>query len=243
MGGISSEVSYRPSSELCSSYVDLVVELGRLNGVKAIAELGGGATPIIANAEDWGFVPDRVVFDISADQLAKADGDVKTRVADLCEPISEDQASYDLVFSRMLCEHLADPLTFHQNCFHLLRPGGLAVHIFPTLFATPFLVNWLLPEKFSESILRVIEPERWDSPKTSKFPAFYRWCMGPTDRNLRHYRNVGFEVQEWRGCFGHHYYNRIPLLDAAEQAKSRLLLRHPVPWLTSYAVVVLRKPI
>ncbi|MCU1698737.1 MAG: Methyltransferase domain protein [Mycobacterium sp.] len=239
---ISPQVSYRPAVELCGSYCDILPEIGRRNGVKAIAELGGGATPILADTEVWGFVKDRVVFDISADQLSKADGEVEKRVVDLCLPISEDQDSYDMVFSRMLCEHLPDPRTFHQNCFNLLRSGGLAVHIFPTLFATPFLVNWLLPETVSTAILRVVWPGRMDDPKTRKFPAFYRWCTGPTLRTLQRYESIGFEVQEWSGCFGHDYYRRIPLLDAAEQTKSRLLLRHPVPWLTSYAVVVLRKP-
>jgi hypothetical protein len=34
----------------------------------------------------------------------------------------------------MLCEHLPGPRPFTSNCFNLLRPGGLAVHFFPTLY-------------------------------------------------------------------------------------------------------------
>ena len=35
----------------------------------------------------------------------------------------------------------------------------------------------------------------------------------------------------------------VPPLEAAEQAKTRWLLRHPAPWWASVAAVVLRKPV
>ena len=119
------------------------------HGVSDVAELGAGAKPLVGDADKWGFVNHRVVIDISADELAKAGTDVETRVADLCQPIATGHNSYDLVFSNMLCEHLADPRTFHENCFNLLRPGGLSVHFFPTLFAFPFVINKLIPERLS----------------------------------------------------------------------------------------------
>src|ERR1700721_1406514 len=56
--------------------------------------------------------------------------------------------SYDLVFSKMLCEHLPDARTFHANCLRLLRPGARAVHFFPTLYTLPFVANRLIPEGF-----------------------------------------------------------------------------------------------
>jgi SAM-dependent methyltransferase len=242
MVGISGELRYKPAAELRRRYDDLLVELARRNGVKVVAELGGGANPIVANADAWGFVPGRVVFDISAEELSKAEGNVEKRVVDLCQPVSGGRASYDMVFSKMLCEHLPDAHAFHQNCFNLLRSGGLAVHLFPTLFAAPFVVNRLLPENLTRSIVRRVQPGRLDDPKLGKFPAHYRWCTGPIHRTLRRYQSIGFEVEEWNGGFGHTYYNRIPLLDAAERAKSNFLIRHPVASLTSFAMVVLRKP-
>jgi SAM-dependent methyltransferase len=239
---ISPEVTYKSAEEVCRGYCELLAEMARRNDVTAVAELGGGANPILGDAQLWWFVPDRVVFDIAADELSKADCNVEKRVADLCSPISDENGAYDMVFSRTLCEHLPDPRTFHENCFHLLRHGGVAVHIFPTLFAMPFLINWLLPETLSRSVLRLVWPGRLSDPKTNKFPAYYRWCTGPTRRTLQRYESVGFGIEEWNGSFGHDYYRRVPMLNAAEEAKSRLLLRHPVPWLTSYALIVLRKP-
>jgi 2-polyprenyl-3-methyl-5-hydroxy-6-metoxy-1,4-benzoquinol methylase len=62
--------------------------------------------------------------DVSADELAKASGEVQTWVGDLCQPINDGLGCYDLVFSKMLCEHLPNPPVFHENCFKLLRPAG-----------------------------------------------------------------------------------------------------------------------
>jgi SAM-dependent methyltransferase len=236
------QVSYHEVTELWRRYPDSVVELARRHGVSDVAELGGGANPQVADADKWGFVNHRVVIDISANELAKAGGDVETRVADLCQPITTDHSSYDLVFSTLLCEHLADPRTFHQNCFNLLRPGGLSIHFFPTLFAFPFVVNKLIPERAAHALLSKIHRERIEHGKHDKFPAHYRWTTGPTQRAVKRFESVGFEVMEFHASFGHHYYSILPPLNAIESAKSRFLMRHPAPALTSYATVVLRKP-
>jgi SAM-dependent methyltransferase len=234
--------SYKDLDELWRSYPDFVVQLARRYGVSDVAELGGGANPKVADADEWGFVNHRVVIDISAGELAKASSGVEKRVADLSRPITNGHNSYDLVFSSMLCEHLPDPRTFHQNCFNLLRPGGLSVHFFPTLFAFPFVVNKLIPERLAHAVLSKIHKARLEHGKHDKFPAYYRWTTGPTRRAVKRFESVGFEVKEFYATFGHNYYHQIPPLRASEFAKARFLLRHPVPSLTSYAVVVLRKP-
>jgi 2-polyprenyl-3-methyl-5-hydroxy-6-metoxy-1,4-benzoquinol methylase len=76
------------------------------------------------------------------------------------------------VFSKMLCEHLPDARTFHENCLRLLKPGGRAVHFFPTLYTLPFVANRLIPEEFARAVLRRIQPGRIDDPKHEKFPAY-----------------------------------------------------------------------
>lgn len=236
------EVSYKDVTELWQSYPDLLLELARDHGVSDVAELGGGAKPFVGDTEKWGFVNHRMVIDISADELAKAGTGVETQVADLCQPIATGHNGYDLVFSSLLCEHLPDPRTFHENCFNLLRPGGLSVHFFPTLFAFPFVVNRLIPERLAYQVLHKIHRERLEHGKYDKFPAYYRWTTGPTRRAMKRFESVGFEIKSFFGTFGHQYYHQIPPLNASEFAKARFLLRHPVPALTSYAVVVLRKP-
>lgn len=236
------QVTYKDVIELWRGYPDLVLEHARRHGVSDVAELGGGANPFVGDAQKWGFAHHRVVIDISADELAKAGSDVETRTADLCQPVVDGHNSYDLVFSNLLCEHLANPRVFHENCFNLLRPGGLSIHFFPTLYALPFVVNKLIPERLGHALLYKIYPERLDHGSHNKFPAYYRWTTGPTRRAVKRFESVGFEVEEFHGTFGHQYYHQVPPLHAVESAKSKFLLRHPVPALTSHAAVVLRKP-
>jgi SAM-dependent methyltransferase len=242
MGNPTGNINYMDLEDLWQGYDDLLVELARREDAKAVAELGGGAKPIVADPEKWGFAQHRAVIDISAEELAKAEADVDTQVADLCQPISEGHSSYDLVFSKMLCEHLPNARAFHENCFKLLRPGGLAVHFFPTLYTLPFVINRLMPEQLARSVLRKIQPGRIDDPKLEKFPAYYQWCTGPTRRAIRRYQSVGFEVEAWNAAFGHDYYAVAPPLNAMERTKTRFLIAHPVPFLTSFSAVVLRKP-
>jgi SAM-dependent methyltransferase len=242
MGNEAVDVAYTDLDDLWQSYDALLVDLARRNGVKAVAELGGGANPMVADEEQWGFAQDRVVVDISAEELAKADGGVQTRVADLCLPINDGHNAYDFVFSKMLCEHLPNARAFHENCFKLLRPGGLSVHFFPTLYTLPFVINRLIPEDLTRSILDKVQPGRLDDPKHQKFPAYYRWCTGPTRRAAKRFESVGFKVEGYNAAFGHLYYQRIPVLNSVERAKTNFLLQHPVPFLTSFAVVILRKP-
>jgi SAM-dependent methyltransferase len=236
------KVKYRDTNEHWQGYEDLVLELARRDGVTDVAELGGGANPFVGDVQKWSFAQHRVVIDISADELAKARGDVETRLADLCQPIADGHNSYDLVFSKLLCEHLPNPRAFHENCFNLLRPGGLSVHYFPTLYSFPFVINKLIPENLARALVNKVQPGRLELGNLDKFPAYYRWTTGPTRRAVKRFESVGFEVEGWHATFGHYYYHVIPPLHALEQAKSRFLLRHPVPALTSFAVVILRKP-
>lgn len=238
-----SPVVYRTSHELHHAYASMLVGLARANDVQAVAELGGGARPLLADQEAWGFAPTRMVFDISTEELDKADPSLHKHQADLCQPLPADRdEQYDLVFSKMLCEHLPDPETFHTNCFRILKPGGLSVHYFPTLYATPFIVNHLLPETLARKVVSVVQPKRLDNPLNDKFPAYYRWCHGPTERSRRRFEDLGFDIERWFAGFGHSYYDRVPPLAALERKKSALLVANPRPSLTAFAVLVLRKP-
>jgi hypothetical protein len=75
-----------------------------------------------------------------------------------------------------------------------------------------------------------------------KFSAYYSWSRGPSNSMIRRFEEIGFEIIDYRGYFGHYYYQKLPWLHRLEMFKSKLLLKYSVPQLCSYARVVLRKP-
>jgi SAM-dependent methyltransferase len=211
------------------------------NDCRVVCEVGAGANPAL----DLEYICDRglryCIMDVSEEELAKAPDGYHKIVADICRPLVPGLGPFDLVFSKMLAEHIREPEQFHRNVHRLLRPGGVAFHFFPTLYALPFVVNLLLPEVASTLALRLLSPR--DEVRHGKFPAYYRWCRGPTKGVLRKLENVGYIVEEYAGFFGHNYYRRIPLMARVHAAVVTRLLRHPLPFLTSYAYAVLRKPL
>jgi hypothetical protein len=67
--------------------------------------------------------------------------------------------------------------------------------------------------------------------------------FGPAQRALRRYESIVFAVESFNAAFWLRHYAMVPPLETAEQAKTRWLLRRPAPWWTSFAAVVLRKPV
>jgi 2-polyprenyl-3-methyl-5-hydroxy-6-metoxy-1,4-benzoquinol methylase len=209
---------------------------------KVILEVGSGANPTIAAQEVERVGLDYTTNDLSAEELAKAPSVFKRWEADLCAPrIWEREAQrYDFIFSRMVNEHVQDGETYFQNLHALLRPGGVTAHCFSTLYALPFMANRMLPERATGWLLNLFNPR--DRHQHEKFQAYYSWSRGPSSRSIRRFESAGFEVLEYVGYFGHPYYRqRLPLLDSLEQAKARWLVRHPIPSLTGYAHIVLRR--
>jgi 2-polyprenyl-3-methyl-5-hydroxy-6-metoxy-1,4-benzoquinol methylase len=212
------------------------------NRCTSILEVGSGANPTIESQ----FVRDHklryVTSDLSSDEMNKADPAYERMVlnisTDSIHPLMVGQ--FDLVFSRMVGEHVSDGQKFHQNIHTLLRPGGISAHCFSTLWALPFTANRILPEFLSDRVLKAFAPR--NRHRQAKFPALYSWSRGPSATMIRRFEELGFEVLKYTGYFGHMYYKRLaPLLHRLEIAKAELLLRHPVPTLCSYATVVLRK--
>ena len=147
-------------------------------------DLGGGARPSLPPDAVARLGLDYVVLDVSAEELAKAPDGYGTLQADIAGDEPPQLEPQDLVFSRMLAEHIAEPERFHRNVRALLRDDGIAFHLFPTLYELPFLVNRLLPVRTSERFLLRLDPARRREGRKPKFPAYYRWCRGPGRRQL-----------------------------------------------------------
>jgi SAM-dependent methyltransferase len=215
--------------------------LAQLGG-GSVCELGGGANPAI----ELDFVREHdltyLVVDVSADELQKAPDGYQKLVADVGSPefaAGEHIGAYDLVFSRVLAEHVRDGMQLHRNVHRLLRPGGIAMHFFPTLWWPPFVVNRILPESISEPILLRLQPWRERSGDLGKFPAYYSWCFGPTKAQVGRFASTGFMVEHCVAYYGDGY-DKGSFLTGLEQRWIKLMVRHPNHHLTAFAAYTLR---
>jgi SAM-dependent methyltransferase len=209
----------------------------------SVLEVGGGRNPTIPPIELSRRGLSYTVNDAFESELALADPIYEKLCFDMATPLPAAVAErrFDVIFSRMVNEHVDDARAYYENIFQLLKPGGISVHMYATMFALPFVVNRLIPDQLADRILPVVlggdEPDRYE-----KFPARYSWCRGPTRSTFARLRSVGFQVEEFRAYFGHTYYSRVRPLDRLELAKARWLVDHPIPAWTSYAAVTMRKP-
>jgi SAM-dependent methyltransferase len=210
------------------------------HGASELCDVGGGANPAVSLEflQRNGMLC--TILDISREELDKAPAGYRKLQQDIEARDFPLRELFDLVVTRMLAEHMHDGKVFHRNVYALLKPGGIAVHYYPTLYALPFVANKIMPQWLSSMALDVFAPR--DRRLLGKFPAYYNWCFGPTPAMLRMLRGTGFEILEFRGLMGNIYYDRIPLIRHLHNALSRFLVSHPSPYLTSFAQVVLRKP-
>lgn len=231
-------VSEFPGWDLAPQWISALIQ--KYNS-KDVLEIGSGANPTLSpevvKRRDVRYTAN----DASVGELDKADGVYNRWVCDLAHDTvpARMHGKFDLVFSRMVNEHVADGRAYHANLRSLLTPNGLAAHCFSTLYALPFTANRLLPESLSSMLLNTFAPR--DSHKTGKFRAYYSWSRGPSPAVLSRFEAVGYEIIEYRGYFGHAYYARVPLLRRLERLKSRALLAMPIPVLCSYGMMIARK--
>ncbi|MGX7953611.1 class I SAM-dependent methyltransferase [Tsuneonella sp. HG249] len=184
-----------------------------------VLELGAGRRPSFTLSEMPRNVASYTVNDVCEDELALLpDGYAKA-----CFDVSGDASgfadTYDVVFSRFLAEHVPDGEAMHRNVFAVLRDGGAAFHLIPTLYALPFLINKYLPEAVTERILDLLSPRRAISPK---FPAPYSACYSNPDRMRRMLRAIGYSQVEIRTFYGHFYYEKVPGLKQVHEKFSEL---------------------
>ncbi len=159
-----------------------------------IVEIGGGANPLLTKEKVKNFK--YVVIDIDAFELSKAKGDYFERI---CTDITKDnkQIKCDLIITNMLLEHVENPKEFHEACFEMLNDDGKAIHFFATKYSPASITNLILPEQWSRRLLYSIQQRKWETE--GKFPAYYRWCMGPTKKQICKFQSVGFIVEQYNG--------------------------------------------
>ena len=183
-----------------------------------------------------------VTSDVDIRELDKADHAYKKLVLDMSAKTIDSSLfnTFDCICSRMVGEHVADGRQSHENIHQMLRPGGIALHCFSTLWTLPLAINHLLPHELTQRLIRFAQP--WRRGNEEKFKAHYSWSRGPTREMVSRFEGLGYEILQYTGYFGHQYYLKLPWLHHLEQRKSSFLLEHPIPQLCSYATLLLRKP-
>jgi SAM-dependent methyltransferase len=233
------QISYYPLAVSEKGFLPALMFLAQLPGVRKICEIGGGANPAL----DLAFIQqhnlDYTILDICQEELDKAPEDYHKICCDITDENQAFSGTFDLMFSQMVAEHIQCASKFHSNVFRLLSPGGIAFHFFPTLYSFPFVVNWLTPDGLAEAALDIIAPR--DKYRKAKFKAYYDWCYGPTDSNIRRLQNIGYAIQQYIGFFGHGYYEEYGPIQWIHEKESNMLLKHPNPNLTSYTFLMLAR--
>ena len=226
------------------NYGNAVMGLSKDLGLKRLCEIGGGRDPFFPLADIRARGLDYTINDISAEELAAApEGFRKARfdiAGDLSEPDAEG-AQFDLMFSRMVFEHVDGVPRAWANMHKLLAPGGVAFAYFPCLYAWPFLINKLIPESVSSRIVRALYPHRRDGAGDPKFPAHYDHCVAREQTLRPMLEAAGFREIHIRPFWWHGYLKNVPLLGRADDAANRACAALDVTTLATYAWVMARK--
>ncbi len=188
------------------SYKSVVLKLQEAFQCKSLLEVGAGRSPLLDKSEYESLNAKYTVNDISAPELALTPGWLSKACFDISHPPSSSYSSYDLIFSKMVFEHVRDAKAAYGAVYDLLKPNGICLAFFPTLYCVPFLANCLSPERVSQKLLRRFAP-----PKNPKFPAFYSWCRSSTFLSRR-LQQIGFREAFVAPFYGHAYYRKIPFL-------------------------------
>ena len=199
-----------------------------------VLELGAGRYPSFRLAEMPNTIDSYTLNDISEDELSRLPEGYEKACFDVSGDAANFTDSYDVVFSRFLAEHVPDGVAMHRNVYRVLKSGGVAFHLIPTLYAFPFVLNKLAPERLTTTLLKIFSPRRAISPK---FPAHYSACYGSPARMKAMLQNIGYERVEVRTFYGHFYYEKIPLLRSLHRSFSALAARRNWHLLGSYAYI------
>ncbi len=236
-------VEYRKTGDAFTEFDQIVIDLVKKNGFRSICEVGGGANPLLSLEFIQQNALEYTILDISQEELDKSPEGYLKLCGDITGEVPFVPEQFDFVFSKMLAEHVIDGRRFHQNVFDILKPGGFAFHFFPTLYAFPFLLNFVIPESFGHFLLKTFNPERLASGMTNKFPAHYSWTRGPTKNQIAKLQSVGFEIESYIGLVGHDgYYRRLKPILAIHRAFANAIIKSKLSAFTSYAFLIMRKP-
>lgn len=217
---LDSLLEHRSSDWAWDHYKSTIQNLISVRNARTILEIGGGRWPLLAGDEITSRGVRYIVNDISESELALAPPYVEKACFDISRkaPFDDEHlvGKVDVMFSKMVFEHVSDAQQAYKNIHRLLSPGGVCLNFHPVLYSLPFLVNWMLPEQLSSRLLQLFFPYRGPD-KVPKHPAKYDHCV-ISEAEQEMLRSIGFS-KVWQVPFWYHnYFKKIPGLYQAEAA-------------------------
>ena len=211
-----------------------VLALAQQRGTRRILEVGGGRRPLFSMEEVKEHHFDYTINDVDEGELKRAPEGYRKACFDSAGVAPEElTGTFDLIFSKMVLEHVGDGERYFQNVAKLLAPGGVGVAFHPTLYCPPFVLNRLMPEELSARVLRAFFPYR-NPEAVPKFPARYSWCFS-TEAHAERIRSLGFEEVVIVPFYGTSYFKKIPGLAALDRMTTRHAKIRDMRWLSSFA--------
>lgn len=232
-------VDSRESQWASDHYKSTLQKLVQNDERKSLLEIGGGRHPLFTPEEIMQLGIRYTVNDISAAELERIPEIYNKACFDISATIPEQHEHHDLIFSRMVFEHVKDVEQAYQNVYQLLSKGGICINFHPTLYSPPFVLNQLLPERFSRKILAAFFKGRNDD-HYPKFPAYYHWCYS-TEKVAQKLRGIGFKEVHIAPFYGHSYFQKIPIIRTLDDKLSQWANRKDIRLLSSYAFTIVKK--
>lgn len=226
------------------NYKPTIVALSKARGLKRHLEIGGGRDPL--------FLPDEVTAhgfqvtlnDISARELELAPDAYPKALCDIASPEAPSilgAGRYDLVYCRMVMEHVPNVEAMWRNINGVLAPGGVALSFFPTLYAPPYVLNRIVPERISRWLLETVFPDRKEHGDNPKFPAYYDYCFSEERKFVPMLKKAGFSEAVVLPFWGYSYFWKFPGIRELDTAFTRLAQAREWRAVSSFAYVIAMK--
>jgi SAM-dependent methyltransferase len=225
------------------NYENVVRGLARILHAHRLLEVGGGRDPLFKADELQALGFEMTINDISQTELDVLPATYHKACFDVAGDISKVahlRGHFDLAFSRMVFEHVADGQRGWANLYEMLAPGGVALAFIPTLYSLPFVINRLLPDDVAAKIVKRIYPNRTDD-EDPVFPARYSWTFASEHTMKPMLQGIGYREVAILPFYGHGYFDRFPVVRDVHAGFTALARKQDWRMVASYAYIAARK--
>ena len=136
-------------------------------GTGRVLDIGCGGGKLYA--EDYR-APGRTVVGIDLDSSLSENALIEQRVHGSAAALPFANDTFDVVYSRYVCEHLEEPEAVFAEVSRVLRPNGVMVALTPSVFHYVALISRLTPDWFHG----VFNERLRGRKRTDTFPVRYR---------------------------------------------------------------------